>query len=142
MLFRSGDHTWAETGPLQGEVGFDENQERQGPLDIGVALDREVASPADSASPARQQRILVIGDGDFLSNAYVGNSGNQELGIRLINWLASDDEFITIPARTAPDLQLELAPLIAGAIAFGFLIALPLLLFGAGAFIWWRRRKQ
>ena len=141
-LLTTGDHAWRETGKLEGEVSFDEGQDVKGPLNIGLTLEREPEQAQGEISAQRTQRIMVIGDGDFLSNAYVGNSGNQELGIRLVNWLSNDDDFIAIPARTAPDMQLELSPVASGIIAFGFLIVLPLLLLGTGALIWWQRRKQ
>ncbi|MGH8119464.1 MAG: GldG family protein, partial [Gammaproteobacteria bacterium] len=141
-LLTTGDHTWSETGPLEDEVSFAEEQDIQGPLNIGLTLEREIESVEGETGSPRTQRILITGDGDFLSNTYVGNTGNLELGLRMLNWLSNDDEFIAIPARTAPDTQLELSQLASGLIAFGFLIGLPLLLFGSGAFIWWRRKKQ
>ena len=141
-ILTTGDRTWLETGKLEGEVSFDEKQDVKGPLNIGLTLERELEQAQGDKAEPHTQRIIIIGDGDFLSNSYVGNSGNQELGIRLINWLSNDDDFITIPARTVSDTQLELTPVTAGIIGLGFLIALPLLLLGTGAFIWWRRRKQ
>jgi len=83
----------------------------------------------------------VTGDGDFLANTYIGNSGNLELGIRLINWLSSDDDFISIPVKFTQDEQLDISQLTAGILGFGFLIVLPLLLLGAGGIIWWRRKN-
>ena len=141
-LLTTGDHAWRETGKLEGEVNFDEGQDVKGPLNIGLTLERDPEQAQGEMTAQRTQRIMVIGDGDFLSNAYVGNSGNQELGIRLVNWLSNDDDFIAIPSRTAPDMQLELSPVTSGIIALGFLIVLPLCLFGTGALIWWHRKKQ
>jgi hypothetical protein len=85
---------------------------------------------------------VVIGDGDFLANAYLHNAGNLELGTRLVHWLASEDELITIPPKVAPDTVLELSPLEAGIIGFGFLFVLPALLFGTGLALAWRRRRR
>ena len=141
-LLTTGDHTWLETGKMEGEISFDEEKDVKGPLNIGLTLEHDLEQAQGDKPARRMQRIIVTGDGDFLSNAYVGNSGNQELGIRMINWLSNDDDFIAIPARTTPDTQLELAPIAAAVIGLGFLIVLPLLLLGTGAFIWWRRRKQ
>ena len=141
-LLTTGDHTWAETVVQEGEISFNEEEDLKGPLNLGLTLERETGTaPGENQSP-RTQRILITGDGDFLSNTYVANSGNLELGIRIVNWLSNDDNFIAIPAQIAPDTQLELSPLASGLIAFSFLIALPVLLFGSGAFIWWHRRKQ
>ena len=138
----SADHTWLETGILEDEVEYNEDSDLTGPLDIGVTLEREIESELGEASATVQQRIIVIGDGDFLSNAYVGNSGNLELGIRLINWLSNDDAFISIPIKTVNDASLELPLLAKVIIGFGFPLILPLLFLGTGLSIWWRRKNQ
>lgn len=86
--------------------------------------------------------MAVIGDGDFLSNTYLGNGGNLNLGINIINWLSRDDNLIAISATTAPDTQLNLSRNAALLIGFGFLFALPLALFAAGWMIWLKRRRR
>jgi len=145
-LLISADHTWLETGVLVGEVEYNEDSDLIGPLDIGISLERELEREIESESGEAfapvQQRIIVIGDGDFLSNTYIGNSGNLDLGIRLINWLSNDDEFISIPIKTVNDAHLELSLFASGIIAFGFILVLPLFFLGTGLFIWWRRKKQ
>lgn len=137
-LLSSGDHTWLESGVLSGEVGFDEGDDQRGPLDLGITLERKI----ENETTTGEQRIVVLGDGDFLSNTYVENSGNLELGLRIINWLSNDDDFITIPSRILPDATLELSTLASGIIGLGFLIVIPFLLFSTGMVIWWRRRKS
>ncbi|MCH8976151.1 MAG: GldG family protein [Proteobacteria bacterium] len=145
-LLISADHTWLETGVLEGEVEYNKDSDLIGPLEIGISLEREleraIESESGEASATVQQRIIVIGDGDFLSNTYVGNSGNLDLGIRLINWLSNDDDFISIPIKTVNDAHLELSLLASGIIAFGFILVLPLLFLGTGLTVWWRRKKQ
>ncbi len=145
-LLISGDHTWLETGVLEGEVEYNEDNDLIGPLDIGITLEKtienDLENDLDEPSEIIQQRIIVIGDGDFLSNTYVGNSGNLDLGIRLINWLSNDDDFISIPIKTVNDAHLELSLLASGIIAFGFILVLPLLFLGTGLTVWWRRKKQ
>lgn len=131
-LLTTGDHTWLETGKLAGEVKLDGN-DVQGPLTIGISLERNVED--------KQQRIAIIGDGDFLSNTYVGNTGNLELGLRLANWLGSDDDLISIPAKTATDTQLTMSPMLLGTYGIFFLVILPISLAAAGIIIWWRRKK-
>jgi ABC-type uncharacterized transport system involved in gliding motility auxiliary subunit len=133
-LLSTLSRSWNETGLLQGEIErTGEQGEQPGPLAIGVALERVVEG--------RQQRILVIGDGDFLSNSFLGNSGNLDLGLNIFRWMSGDDKLLNIPARTAPDRNLELSRTASVVISLGFLFALPLLFLGAGLVIWWRRRK-
>ncbi len=139
----SGDHTWAENSELTGEVGFDEGIDDRGPLNLLVSLTREIDLEENDQGEivTRKQRILIGGDGDFLSNSYLANSGNLDLGVRLINWLSHDDELISIPPRLAEDLYLELSDVAKVIIIIGFLIVLPLALLGTGLVVWWRRRK-
>ncbi len=102
-------------------------------------------SPDDGArQPAqrtRQQRVIVVCDGDFLSNAYLGNAGNLDLGLNIMNWLSRDDTFIDIPAKTSPDLSLELSQTASVIIVIVFLLVLPLAFLGGGIWVWLRRRK-
>lgn len=139
-LIKTGDHAWLENGPLEGKIKFDEGADVAGPITIGVSLQRDM--PADTSDKRnKQQRIIIMGDGDFLSNSFVSNGGNMNLGIRMMNWLGEDDDFISIPAHHLDDAQLELNTWERIVIAFGFFIFLPLLLLGTGVFLWWRRKK-
>jgi ABC-type uncharacterized transport system involved in gliding motility auxiliary subunit len=131
--------SWSETGPIQGTISYDADKEKLGPLTIGLALTREDKTAEDKT---RRQRIVVIGDGDFLSNAYLGNQGNQDLGYNIFNWLSHDDNFIAIPVSVAPDKELTLSNAMGITIGLLFLIILPLLLLASGIFIWLKRRKQ
>jgi hypothetical protein len=130
--------TWLETGEVIGTVTFDEGEDIPGPLTLGVALTRVI----DDGAESRTQRIFVVADSDFLSNGFLGLGGNLQFGFNIANWLASDDRFIDIPVRTAPDLSLEFTPLTTAVVGLGFLLALPALLLGSGLVIWWRRRRR
>lgn len=133
-LLTTLSETWLETGPLEGDVTFDEAAgDRPGPLTLGLALTRQVE---DS-----EQRIAVIGDADFLANGFLGHGGNLDLATRLINWLSADDTLIAITSRGAPDTTLDLSPGYGYAVAIGFLFLLPLALLTAGLVIWLRRRR-
>ncbi len=144
-LLSTLNRSWTEIGELAGEIQFDEDtDERAGPLDIGVAITRSAAAETDdvSAAPPPAQRIIVTGDGDFLSNTYLGNAGNLDLGLNMVHWLSHDDAFIDIRVKAAPDTTLELGRAAQATIALGFLVGLPLLLLCSGLLIWWRRRGR
>lgn len=139
-FLRSDSRSWNETGELRGEVfKGDHDDEIFGPLNIGITLAR---SQQDSDGTLVEQRVVIIGDADFLSNRYLGNGGNLEIGTNLINWLSHDDRLIAISPRPAPDTRLELSPSSQYAIAFTFLLVLPLGLLISGVRIWLQRRKR
>lgn len=140
-LLTTLERAWTELGPLEGDIQYNaDTDERPGPLDIAMAFSREDRMDADGQ--ARQQRLVVIGDGDFLSNQYLGNGANLDLGVNLIRWLSHDDAFIAIRPRSAPDTQLQLGRSAQAVIAFGFLFVLPGLLLLSGLVIWLRRRGR
>jgi len=141
-ILTTGDHTWNETARLEGAVEFNEGSDTQGPLTIGISLERELESEQGEELVTKQQRIVVMGDGDFLSNTYLANSGNNELGTRIINWLSSDDEFIAIPPKISNDTQLNMSSTVLGIIGIGFLFILPAVLIAIGIAIGLRRKKQ
>ncbi len=126
--------SWNETSPIKGELSLNQDRgEIAGPLNIGIAFTR--------THKESKQIVVVVGDGDFISNTYLGNGGNLDLGLNLVRWLSSDFKLLDIPARTAPDLKLELSNTASSVIGLGFLLILPLLFLSAGTIIWWRRRR-
>jgi hypothetical protein len=124
---------WVETGSLQGKLAFDKNRDFPGPVTIAMAFER--------SRGARQQRVVVVGNGHFLSNAYLGNGGNLVLGVNIVNWLSGDDRLITIQPRVAADGAFDITQPLLLLIALTFVFALPLAFVATGAFIWWRRRR-
>jgi ABC-type uncharacterized transport system involved in gliding motility auxiliary subunit len=141
-LLTTQSNVWSETtlpekGAEQPFV-FNLGNDTQGPLNIGYLLTRTMTR--NDKNP--EQRIAVIGDGDFLSNTYLGNGSNLEFGMAIMNWLAGDDALISIPVKTTLDNQLELNQTQSLFIGIGFLIVMPLLLLGIGLSLWWYRRRQ
>ncbi|MGZ8152851.1 MAG: GldG family protein [Methylovulum sp.] len=135
-IFSSTQQSWTEIGNITSDASFDaQSGERKGPLAFTYALTRNI----DKNS---QQRVIVAGDGDFLANAYIGNVGNLDMGLRMVNWLIHDDQFIDIPAKMATDKSLQLTDTWVAFIGFGFLIFLPLLLIVAGLIIWYKRKRS
>jgi len=142
-LLTTAARSWTEIGTLEGEIQFDkDSDERAGPLDIGMVMTSTATSGDEPDTAPHTQRIAVIGDGDFLSNTYLGNGGNLNLGLNLVHWLSHDDAFINIQVKTAPDTTLELSRTVQAVIGLGSLIGMPLLLLITGIAIWLRRRRR
>lgn len=141
-FLRSGVQSWTEFQPIDNgkpsDIHFDAAAgELKGPLDFGYALSRLSPSPDKS-----EQRAVVIGDGDFLSNTFLGNGGNRALGERVFDWLLGDDKLVDLPPRGAPDRLLQISQGELNVLSVGFLVALPLLLLSIGGLIVWRRRRR
>lgn len=143
-LLRSSAQSWNETGhiPKAGENADTIRQDSDageipGPLDLAFALTRVSPRP-----DRHEQRVVVVGDGDFLSNSFLGNGGNREFGQRVFDWLLGDDAQVQVPDRTAPDRELKLSQGALTLLAAGLLVVLPLGLAACGWLVWWRRRRR
>jgi hypothetical protein len=124
---------WVKVGSLDGKITFDKTRDIPGPINIASAFERTVGD--------RQQRVVVVGNGNFLSNSFLGNGGNLDLGLAMMNWLAGADNLVSVQPQPAADARLDLAPVTLYLIAFSFLLALPAAFILTGTVIWWRRRR-
>jgi ABC-type uncharacterized transport system involved in gliding motility auxiliary subunit len=124
---------WVEMGKLDDKISFDKSRDIPGPVTIALALERAVND--------RPQRVVVVGNGSFLANQFLGNGGNLDLGMNMVNWLAGDDALITLQPRATLDGNLELGRASQYFLLFGYFVFLPLAFAAIGVLIWWRRRK-
>ncbi|HPE60013.1 MAG: GldG family protein [Thiothrix sp.] len=143
-------NSWLESGPLGGDVTLDEaDGDVAGPLTVGLALNRKLADPAAGddgrnragAVAGGRQRIVVLGDSDFMLNGFIGQGANLGLATNIFNWLSDDDNLLKVPLIQAPDTRLEMDERILLGLAVFFLLGLPLGLLLAGFWLWWRRRR-
>ena len=117
---------------------FDKSKDKAGPINIAVALQRVYGK--------KGQRVVVVGNGNFLSNTFITNGGNLDLGINMINWLSGDDNLISIqpmPLKdvnvTIPDNQISF--IIAWTVFHSFEYFIPIGFFVIGILFWFKRRK-
>lgn len=117
------------------KVTFNRAKDKPGPINIGVALEREYGK--------KGQRVVVIGNANFLSNTFITNGGNLDFGINIINWLAGDDRLITIQPMPLKDVNINIpqGSISAMVIGYGTQFILPVVIFLFGIFFWWKRRK-
>lgn len=131
----TSEQSWVETSALQETIHFSDLLDIIGPLTIGVTLSR-------SMSKNKEQRIVIMGDGDFLSNTFLGNAGNLELALNIFNWLSHDEQLINIPTRIKDDIILDLSETQLSLLGSFFLFVLPGLLALSASLIWLKRRNH
>lgn len=152
--------SWLESESIEGAIQFDEGGEDQlGPVTIGLALTRLQEAPDANGDEEtseeqvqaqamldeqgeRQQRVVVVGDSDFMLNAFVGHAANLDLATNIFNWLAADDDLLQVKVSSAPDTEFDLGETASVALAGFFLLILPVGLLLVGMIIWLRRRKR
>lgn len=132
-LIEVAQRGWVETGPLDENVGFDNKVDVPGPVTVAMALERQV--------DAKPQRIVVTGSGHFLANTHAGLLGNLDMGINMMNWLAGDENLITLQARPTVDGSLQLSKSWLTFIALLVLVAIPGAFLFTGGMLWWRQRR-
>lgn len=128
----------SKSGVKNQKVVFDEKTDKRGPINIGVALEREYGK--------KGQRVVVMGNANFLSNTFITNGGNLDFGLNVVNWLAGDDKLITIQPMPLKDINVTIpnddqGRAVAWTVFHGFQYFIPLGFFVAGFWLWWKRRK-
>ncbi|MBM3778623.1 MAG: hypothetical protein FJW23_10375 [Acidimicrobiia bacterium] len=164
-LIETSERSWAESNVAQllesGEVAMDpESGDRPGPITIGVAValpspdavkaeeaaaaeseDGVEPEPADESDRKPETRVAVIGDSDFASNAYLGIQGNRDLFMNAVNWLAQQENLISIRPREASDRRITLTAAEQQSIFWFTLLGVPAAVLGLGVYTWSRRRR-
>jgi ABC-type uncharacterized transport system involved in gliding motility auxiliary subunit len=137
---------WLETAELGEEITLDPTSgDIAGPLPLLLSLTRSYETAGDAGTggvEVREQRIAVAGDGDFLTNAFLGSGGNLRLALDLFAWLSGDDEFLDISMAEAPDRSLALSDSQYLMIGVTFLFLLPSVFLIGGGVVWYRRRNR
>lgn len=113
---------------------FNKQRDIPGPATLALSLEREINNKA--------QRIIIVGNAAFLSNSFVGNGGNLDLGLNMINWLSHEDHLISIQPQPVKDHQITLSRKQLIGMGASLLLVLPMLFILAGLRIWWLRRRS
>ncbi|MGA2037933.1 MAG: GldG family protein [Bryobacteraceae bacterium] len=120
----------AEIGP-GGQV--DPKKGRKGPLTLMAA---------GTYSGTKQGRFVVSGTSIWAVNSLVGSRqlGNRDLFVNSINWLASDEDLISIRPKTPEDQQLNLGGQRLAMLFWLSIFIFPLTVVAFGLATWWKRR--
>jgi ABC-type uncharacterized transport system involved in gliding motility auxiliary subunit len=87
-----------------------------------------------------QGRFVVVGSSSWAANSFIGFNGNRDLALNTINWLASDEDLISIRPKDRDDRRVTLTRAQMNWIRVTSQFLLPLMVVLGGVSVWWRRR--
>ncbi len=116
----------------QKELKFEQGKDRAGPLTLGVA--------EESRENGKVGRLVVIGNSAFAANAFLTLQSNGDLFDNSVNWLALDENLISIRPKS-PTTRRVLLTVSQERLFYWFsLIMMPGVVLVAGVVMWWKRR--
>jgi ABC-type uncharacterized transport system involved in gliding motility auxiliary subunit len=151
-LVETSARSWAEADVKSltgGQPAKMDDTDKKGPVSIAVAVSgAATAAPPPPKDPAKPEeapkpveaRIVAFGDSDFASNAALGVQGNRDLFLNATNWLAQQENLISIRAKDPEDRRITLTADQERRIFYLTVLIVPGLILLAGVQTWWRRR--
>jgi len=142
--------SWGETNLKSltgGEPAKMDDADKKGPVSLAAAVSFAAAEAPPAADPAKaadakktETRLVAFGDSDFASNAALGVQGNRDLFLNSVNWLAQQENLISIRAKDPEDRRITLTADQERRIFYLTVLIVPGLVLLAGVQTWWRRR--
>jgi ABC-type uncharacterized transport system involved in gliding motility auxiliary subunit len=141
--------SWAETDikrlTTSGQVAREPGKgDKPGPVSIAATVSATVpeAQPSDPKDQKErpETRVAVFGDSDFGSNGLLGFQGNHNMFMNAVNWLAKQENLISIRPRDPEDRRVTLTARQQSLIRLLAIFVIPGLILAAGVQTWWRRR--
>jgi ABC-type uncharacterized transport system involved in gliding motility auxiliary subunit len=119
-----------------GNTQFNANTDVRGPVTVGVAF--------EGTGLASGSRAVFFGDADFASNMLIQVQGNADLVVNTVNWLAGQEQNISIRPKTLDFAQVDIEKLDREAqtrILLMTVVVAPLFVVFVGGLVWFTRRR-
>ncbi len=147
ILLRTTARSWAERNYQEEPFKPNEDVDLMGPVSLAVAVTKEIETEADSLAdeevPEGEKvaaRIVVFGDADFACNSYFTGQGNSDLFLNVVNWLAEEEDLISIRPKVRSDRRVTMTSSQSKYVFYLTVFAMPLLVLAAGIVVKIRRR--
>ena len=154
-LLTTTNRAWGETRLAETAVEFNEGEDHQGPLTVAVAINKRDAVPSfaggqppptptpvlEGVEPEPRGRLVVLGDSDFAANGLLRQlPTNLDLVINSVNWLAEEEELISIRATPANVAPVVLSRQQIVLVFYTTVVFVPVAVLLLGVVVWWQRR--
>ena len=98
----SKEQSWAETNRTL-DIQFDQGIDTAGPVPFSYVVLEEHQETSNTAnkkiSKSSDTRIIIFTDADFLTNVYINQYSNAQMGLNIVKWLAELD-YQVFPSST------------------------------------------
>lgn len=132
---------WNRTGPFDLEtqrIFFDPQVDKRAAMPLAVTLERKVGK--------KNQKIMVVGDADFLSNAEMArnnlNTVNSSFAMRIFRWLNDGKYPVNTSRLRAIDTVIKVSRSEIVALKVGYALVLPLIVGAIGAGLLMIRKRK
>ena len=133
-LFSTSETSLATKKLNSPEINMEDPKNIKGPLLLGVA------GTYNTGKENSQGRFVVIGNSAWAANSFIAFNGNRDLALNTINWLASDEDLISIRPKDREDRRITLTQRQMTWLRVSSQFFLPLIVIVGGLSVWWRRR--
>ena len=150
ILARTSPNSWLERGQEErqgiargeGRLAYNEGVDEKGPIPVAAVATMTTRSEGAGAKEPKKARIVVFGDSDFASNNYLNLSGNRDLFLNTVSWLAEEENLIAIRPKESGQFFTPVTANQERLIFWLSMIALPAVVVGSGVATYiWRRQS-
>jgi ABC-type uncharacterized transport system involved in gliding motility auxiliary subunit len=131
LVSTTDDSIAIDTVPPGGAI--DPKQGKKGPFTLAAAGTLNGSTPG---------RFVVVGTSLWAANNFAGSRslGNRDLFMNMVNWLASDEDLISIRPKAPDDRPLNISQQRLSALFWLSIVIFPVGIVMFGLATWWKRR--
>ena len=133
-LFDSSDRSLATSNLSSAAFDPRDPNNKKGPMILAAA------GTYETGKSGSQGRFVVVGSSMWADNGFITFNGNSDLALNSINWLASDEDLISIRPKPPADQHITMTRAQLNVVRLTSQFVLPILVIVFGVFVWWKRR--
>jgi ABC-type uncharacterized transport system involved in gliding motility auxiliary subunit len=133
-LFDSSSTSLATNNLNSPAIDPNDPKNKKGPLTLAAA------GTYNTGKQDSQGRLVVVGSSSWAANSFMKFNGNSDLALNTIDWLASDEDLISIRPKQEEDRRITMTRAQLSMVRITSQFLLPLAVVFAGVSVWWRRR--
>jgi len=147
-LAKTSNDSWLEKELESGKTKYNEDSDIKGPISVAMvvqgitATEEEKESDEEKKDENKSPRIVVVGDSDFANNVFADSLGNFDFFINSIDWLAEEEDLISIRPKEQEQRTVTLTGAQSKLIFYLTVIGMPLIVIIIGIGVGMDRKRK